>query len=175
VIVASAGVAVSRSWMAARRIEPRAFVGTFIILATLLVFGLLPLIQKHPPNQWTLYGFCALIVPLSFGYAVYQNQGLLRRAWEWKHPSGKFLYVVVASLTVILSKIWTDQQIRSLTESNPSLFPSAQQAVTPLNIAILALFGSGIFIYLFIYVSERNVVRYQDVGDLHGRFCIVNA
>jgi hypothetical protein len=174
-LAVSAGVAVSRSRMAARRIEPRAFVGTIVLLATLLIFGVLPLVQKRPPNHTTLYVFSATILPLSFVYVVHQNWGLIRSVWQ--HPLGKIFYGLVVPIMVILSKIWTDQQIRSLTDSNPSLFPSAQQAIIVLNIIIFALFGIGLLISIFmttkiIWLIIKNMTA-STVGYLSSTIDIV--
>jgi hypothetical protein len=67
---------------------------------------------------------------------VHQNWELLRRVW--KHPFGKVAYGLFVPLTLTASTVWADQQIRSLTQSNPSLFPSAQKAITALNFIFLA-------------------------------------
>jgi hypothetical protein len=141
-----------RFWRTVRRIEPHAVVGTIILLASLLVFVVLPLLQK-PPSHTTLYFFNATIVPLSFGYVVYQNWELLR--WVWKHPFGKVAYGLLASVIGTASKVWTDQQIRSLTQSNPSLFPSAQQAITVLNFIIFAF--SAIVIAASVYTYAKLI------------------
>jgi hypothetical protein len=142
-----AGVAKSRSWMAVPRIEPHAVVVTIILFATVLVFGVLPFLQKRQ-NDTAVCVFSATIVPLSFGYVVHQNWGFLR--WVWEHPLGKVFYGLLASGTVTFCKVWTDQQIRWLTQSNPSLFSSAQPPITVLNIIIATLVEIGILIYMFI-------------------------
>jgi hypothetical protein len=142
---------ISRFWRTVRRIETHAVVGTIILLASLLVFGVLPLLQKRPPSHTTLYFFNATIVPLSFGYVVYQNWELLR--WVWKQTFGKVAYGLLASVIGTAAKVWTDQQIRSLTQSNPSLFPSAQQAITVFNFIIFAF--SAIVIAASVYLSAK--------------------
>jgi len=135
-----AGLAKSRFSGIAQRIEPHAVVGTIIFLATLLYLGRLfggVLLQKRLPNPTTEYVLCATIGPLSFWYVVHQNLDLLRRIWE--NPWGKLAYGLVASVTVTFCKVMTDQEIRLLTHSNPSLFPSAQNAITVLTITLMIL------------------------------------
>jgi peptidoglycan/LPS O-acetylase OafA/YrhL len=123
-----AGFVKSRFWRTARWIESHATVDTIIYFATLLFVGLFlcsVFLQKRLPNPTGLCVFYATVGALSFGYVVHRNQGLLRRVWE--NPWGKLLYGLVASATVTACKVLTDQQIRMLTQSNPSLFSSAQQ------------------------------------------------
>ena len=135
-----AGLAKSRFSGIAQRIEPHAVVGTIIFLATLLYLGRLfggVLLQKRLPNPTTEYVLCATIGPLSFWYVVHQNLDLLRRIWE--NPWAKLAYGLVASVTVTFCKVMADQEIRSLTHSNPSLFPSAQNAITVLTITLMIL------------------------------------
>ena len=55
-----------RFWRTVRRIERHAVVGMFILLASLLVFFVLPVLQKRPPSHTTLYVFNATIVPAEF-------------------------------------------------------------------------------------------------------------
>jgi hypothetical protein len=122
-----------RFWRTVRWIE---LLGMFILFATLLVFFVVPLFQKRPPSHTTLNFFRGTIAPLSFVYVVHENWELLRRIW--KHDLGKVAYGLFVPLTLTASTVWADQQIRSLTQSNPSLFPSAQKAITALNFICLA-------------------------------------
>lgn len=92
------------------------------------------------------YVLLATIGPLSFWYVVHENLGLLRRVWE--HPWGKLGYSLLASVIVTGCKVLTDQQIRLLTQSNPSLFPDAQLAITLLNVISMALVVIGGFMLL---------------------------
>jgi hypothetical protein len=125
--------------------EPRTtdtVVGIIIISASLLFVGLLlgsPFLGKRLPNSSTDYVFRATIGALSFWYVVRQNQDLLRQVWD--HPWGKLFYGLVASVTVTVGKVWADQDIRLLTQSNPSLFSSAQQLITVFNIVVIILLG----------------------------------
>jgi hypothetical protein len=136
-----------------------AVVGKIVLLGTLLFVGLflyMIYVQKHLPNTTTLIVFYATLGFLSFGYVVHQNLPLLR--WVWKHPLGKVFFGLVASVTVTVCKVLTDQQIRSLTQSNPSLFPSAQQAITVLNIIVITI--TGVCIFLMIFMSVNFMWRY---------------
>jgi hypothetical protein len=136
-----------------------AVVGKIVLLGTLLFVGLfvyMIYVQKHLPNTTTLIVFYATLGFLSFGYVVHQNLPLLR--WVWKHPLGKVFFGLVASVTVTVCKVLTDQQIRSLTQSNPSLLPSAQQAITVLNIIVITI--AGVCISLVILMSANFMWRY---------------
>jgi hypothetical protein len=131
-----------RRWKTVRQSEPHKVVGTIILWATLLFFGiafsLLLLHKLRPPSFTTAFSiFCVMIGPFSLWYVGHQNLGLLR--WVWKSPWGKLFYGLVASVIVTSCKVLTDQQIRLLIESNPSLFPSAQQFMTVLNIIAVTL------------------------------------
>jgi hypothetical protein len=135
-----AGFAKSRFSSIAQRIEPHAVVRTIIFLVTLLYLGRLfggIFLQKRLPNPTTEYVLCATIGPLSFWYVIHQNLDLLRTIWE--NPWGKLAYGLVASITVTFCKVMADQEIRLLTQSNPSLFPSAQQAITVFAIILMVL------------------------------------
>ncbi len=135
------------------RIEPHAVVGKIVLWATLLFVGAflyMILVQKHLPNPTTLKVFYATIGSLSFYYVVQQNLPLLRRVW--KNPWGKLAYGLLASITVTVCKVFTDQQIRWLTQSNPSLFPTAQQAITVLNIIVITIVQVGIFLSIFMFI-----------------------
>jgi hypothetical protein len=114
------------------RINPHAVVGTIILLASLLLLRSV-LLQEHT----TQYVLSATIGPLGVWYVVHPNLGLLGRLWE--NPWGKLFYGLLASVTVTVGKIWADQEIRLMTQSNPSLFPSAQQAITVYTIINLAI------------------------------------
>src|SRR5262245_2929157 len=119
-------------------------------MGTLLFVGLflyMICVQKDPPNPTTLIGFYATLGLLSFGYVVHQNLPLLR--WVWKHPLGRVFFGLVVSVTVTVCKVFTDQQIRWLTQSNPSLFPSTQQAVTVLNIIVITIAEVSIILMIF--------------------------
>jgi hypothetical protein len=136
-----AGLIKSRFWTTARRIEPQAVVGRITVFGTLLFFGLfvgMLYLQKRLPN--TEY-FILTLGPLGFWYVFQQNLGWLRRVGKNKLLSG--LCGLVASLIGVGCKVLTDQQIRGLTQSDPSLFPSAQQAITALNIINIILLGIG--------------------------------
>jgi hypothetical protein len=142
-----AGFAKSRFWKIARWIEPRikpdAVVGYIICWGTLLFYGGV-FLQKHLPNNTTLTVFFAAMGLFSLGYVVHQNWVLLLRIWE--HRFGKIFYGVVASLIATVSKVGADQEIRLLTQSNPSLFPSAQQAITVFNIISITLAAIGMIL-----------------------------
>ena len=102
--------------------------------------------RGREPNRAIQYLFYAAICPLSFWYVVHQNLGLLRQVWE--NAWGKLAYGLAASITVTGCKVLADQQIRLLTQSNPSLFPSAQQAITVLNIIGMTLTEIAAFLWL---------------------------
>jgi hypothetical protein len=144
-----AGFAKSRYWKVARWIEPRikpdAVVGTIIFWGTLLFFGGV-FLQKHLPNKTMLTVFFATMGLFSLWYVVQQNWVLLLRIWE--HSFGKIFYGVMASLIATVSKVGADQEIRLLTQSNPSLFPSAQQAITVFNIISITLAVIGAILYV---------------------------
>jgi hypothetical protein len=98
--------------------------------------------------------FVAIGLP-SLWYVVHQNRGLLRRFW--KNPWGKLFYTLAAAATVTLCKVLADQEIRWLTQRNPSLFPSAQQAITVLNIILMTFVEIGGLLFLismFMYCKE---------------------
>jgi hypothetical protein len=145
-----------------------AVVGKIVLLGTLLFVGLFLYkiyVQKHLPNTTTLNVFYATLGFLSFGYVVHQNLPLLR--WVWKHPLGKVFFGLVASVTVTVCKVLTDQQIRSLTQSNPSLFPSAQQAITVLNMTVITITGGCISLMIFMSVNFRwRYIRYVLVSGI---------
>jgi|SRR6516164_9549168 len=149
-----AGFVKSRYWRIAQWIEPHAVVGAIIFLGTLLYIGLV-LVQKRLPNATTLNIFFVAIGLPSLWYVVHQNRGLLRRFW--KNPWGKLFYTLAAAATVTLCKVLADQEIRWLTQSNPSLFPSAQQAITVLNIILMIFVEIGGLLFLismFMYCKE---------------------
>jgi hypothetical protein len=136
-----AGFIKSRFWRIARWIEPRikpdAVIGTIIRLGTLLFLGLSffsVFRQQRPPNpNFFLY----TLGPLSVGYVVYENWGLLGRLLE--SPWWKLFYGLAAPGTVAFCKVLADREIRLLTKSNPSLFPSAQLVVTVSYILVILL------------------------------------
>jgi hypothetical protein len=142
--------------------------GEIVLLGTLLFVGLflyMILVQKHLPNPTTLNVFYATIGLLSFGYVVHQNLPLLR--WVWKHRLGKVFFGLVASVTVTGCKVLTDQQIRWLTQSNPSLFPSAHQAITVLNIIVITIAEVGIFLIIFMFINFIwRYVKYLFIGGM---------
>jgi hypothetical protein len=147
-----AGVAKSRFSRIAQRFELHAVVGTIIFLATLLYLGLLfgsVFLQKRLPNPNVFLYMTMTLGPLSVGYVTHQNLGLLRRIWE--EPWGKLAYSLVASLTVIGCKVLADRQIPILIESNPSLFPSAQQLITALYIIGAILLETAIIMIVPVY------------------------
>jgi hypothetical protein len=113
------------------RIEPHAVVGKIILLGTLLFVGLqiyMAYFQHRLPDQTVYLGFFAILGSLGVWYVISPNLGLLGSLWEssW----GKLFYGLGASVIVTVGKIAADHDIRVLTQSNPSLFPSAQQAIT---------------------------------------------
>jgi hypothetical protein len=138
-----AGFIKSRFWRTARRIEPHAVVGKIVLLGTLLFFGMVCLQQRLPKMEY----FIATLGPFGFWYVVQQNLGLLRRVWE--NPWGKLAYGLVASVTVTLCIVMTDREIRLLTQSHPSLFPSAQQTVTVLNIIVMIFVEVSLLLFLW--------------------------
>jgi hypothetical protein len=161
-----AGFIKSRFWRTAGRIEFHAVVGRVIFWATLLFSGLLiymSCVQKRFPNPTTLNVFCATIGLPSFYYAVQQNRELLRRFWE--NPWGKLAYGLLASVIVTGCKVMADQQIRFMTQSNPSLFPSAQQAITVLSIIVVTpvLIGGFMFFIAMAQVCKLYVTGYGRV------------
>jgi hypothetical protein len=141
-----AGFIKSRFWKIAGWIESHKpdVVGMIICLGTLLFLGSV-FLQNRLPNNTTLIVFYATIGPFSLGYVVRQNWVLLLRIWE--HRLGKLFYGVMASLIGTLSKVGADQEIRLLIQSNPSLFPSAQQALTVLNFVSMTLIAIGAILW----------------------------
>jgi len=135
-----AGVAKSRFSTIRQWIKPHTVVGTIIFLATLLylvrLFGSV-FLQKRSPDPTTDRVLYALVAPFAFWYAVRLNLDFLVRTWEsaW----GKLAYSILLPATVIFCKVIADQQIRLLTQSNPSLFPSSQQAITALTVIVIIL------------------------------------
>jgi hypothetical protein len=136
-----AGFVKSRFWITAKRVEPHAVVGRIILLGTLLFFvlfvGMLYLQKRLPKTEY----FILALGPFGSWYLLQQNLGWLRRLWKNKLVCG--LGGLVASAIVVGCNVWTDQQIRGLTQSDPSLFPSAQRAITALNIIEAILLGIG--------------------------------
>ena len=152
-----AGFIKSRFWITAKRIEPHAVVGRIILLGTLLYFGLflgLPYLHHRLPE--TEY-FIATLGLLGSWYVLQQNLGRLRRVWE-----NKIAYGLVASLIGVCCKVLTDQQIRELTQSDPSLFPSAQAAITVLNIVevTFSLIGGVIVLSAMLQLYKENFIAY---------------
>ena len=101
---------------------------------------------------------------------VRQNAALL--GGVWRNDWGKLGYGIVASITVTGSKVLADQQIRMLLQSNPSLFPSAQQSITLYNIIGLSLVEIGSFILtVLLFRLLRDVtlsygVMFVDMLDI---------
>jgi hypothetical protein len=160
-----AGFVKSRFWRIAGWFKPNAPV-LIILSATLSYLGLYlgsVLLQKRLPNPTIGYVFFATIGPLSFWYVVHQNLRLLAQFWE--NPWGKLVYALVASVTVTFCKVMADQEIRGLTQSNPSLFPSAQQAITVLNIiyAILAEIGA---IMLLVAMLQQSKAYLTSIAEM---------
>ena len=122
------------------RIERHTVVGNIVLWATPFfggVFLYMLYFQHRFPDRTVFLVFYTILGPLSVWYVIYPNLGLLGRLWEstW----GKLFYGLGASVIVTVGKIEADQDIRVLTQSNPSLFPSAQQAITVWNIILLIL------------------------------------
>ena len=136
-----AGFIKLRFWTTARRIEPLAVVGRITVSGTLLFFslfvGMLYLQQRLPQTEY----FILTLGPFGSWYVIQQNLGWLPRVWKNKLVCG--LGGLVASLISVGCKVLTDQQIRGLTQSDPSLFPSAQLAITAFNIINMILLGIG--------------------------------
>jgi hypothetical protein len=80
---------------------------------------------------------------------VHPNLGLLARWWE--NPWGKLFYAFAASVTVTVGKIWADQVIRFLTQSNPAIFPNAQQAITVCLVFSLVFVEIAIAMFVPVY------------------------
>jgi hypothetical protein len=155
-----AGFIKSRFWITAKRIEPHAVVGRIILLGTLLYFGLsLGMLYLHHRLPETEYFIATLglLGLLGSWYVLQQNLGRLRRVWE-----NKIAYGLVASLIGVCCKVLTDQQIRELTQSDPSLFPSAQAAITVLNIVevTLSLIGGVIVLSAMLQLCKENFIAY---------------
>jgi hypothetical protein len=69
---------------------------------------------------------------------------------------GELFYGLVASVTVTVGKIGADQEIRLLTQSNPSLFPSAQQVITVWIIINLVLAEISLVMLAPLFWSYRK-------------------
>jgi hypothetical protein len=148
-----AGFAKSRFWKivrSVRSIDLHAVSGVLILLASVAMFGI-PLLRGSSHDRTLEYVFIAAICPLSFWFVVHQRLALLRNVW--KNEWGKLAYTLTVAITVTASKILADQQIRLMTQSNPSLFPSAQQAITVYNIVCFALLEIGILIWVSVLLK----------------------
>jgi hypothetical protein len=142
-----AGFIKSWFWTTARRIQPHADLGRIIVLGTILFVGLfvgmLYLQNCLPKREY----FILTLGPLGALYVFQQNLGWLRRVWENKSASSLVATPLIGVVSVIC-KVLTDQQIRDLTDFDPSLFPSGQLAITALNIVEVIPSGIGIIILL---------------------------
>jgi hypothetical protein len=134
------------------RIDRHAVVGTIVLLGSLLFVSrelYLVYLQRRLPGSTEIFFFVATLGSFGVWYVVYPNLGLL--GWLWEHPLGKLFYGLVASVTVTVGKIGADQEIRLLTQSNPVLFPSAQQAITVFFIIVMIFAEIGLIMMVPVF------------------------
>jgi hypothetical protein len=110
-------------------------VRVLVFLAT--IFWMVNLFARFFAPDSVAYFLFLTICPLSFWYVVKANSTVLVSIW--RHDFGKLAYGVLATITVTGGKVWADQEIRDVLQSNPALFPSAQQSITLYNIFLLVL------------------------------------
>ena len=111
-------------------------VRAMILLATVFVMADLVAVRLLAPDG-VFYLLFFTIGPLSSWLILKTNSGMLLAIW--KHELGKLAYGVFASIIVTGGKVLADQEIRDLLQSNPSLFPSAQQSIALYNILVMVL------------------------------------